>query len=282
MDMSEFNHLCVNQSLPEITEVQWALLVETIQGKSVLLEPYSANPSFPLALELMVRSVSPTLKAKLEAIGYQYDIQLILNIAAREGKLLFAALHKSAVDQAAVNYLKSLGFSRLVRPSVPAPYYSFHVYGTKSALCFSEAQNRKQQFTVNVEGAPLLSKSNNAYDWASKIIIQLSAEEMFLVLAVMNGKLQNIQFSGHGENHDKMMEFQLQSSHYFVRLVQRNRAPISVPMLPVNAVNLTSLLYQQIKKNHPHLDMPMLNNMEDQLVRMHLQSTQKETTLQHL
>lgn len=279
MDMSEFNQLCVNQTLPEINEEQWQLLVETTQGKRVQCEPYSANPNFALSLELLVRSVSPALQAKLEALGYQYEIQLIMNIAAREGKLLFAALHKSAVDQEAVNYIKGLGFRRLVRPSAPAPYYSFHVYGSKSALCFSEAQNRKQQFTVNVEGAPLLSKSNNAYDWASKIIIQLSAEEMFLVLAVMNGKLHHIQFSGHGENHDKMMEFQLQSSHYFVRLIQRNRAPISVPMLPVNAVNLTSLLYQQIKKNHPHLDMPMLNNMEDQLVRMHLQATQKETTL---
>lgn len=279
MELSEFNQLCLNQSLPEISEDQWRLLVETTQGKNVLLEPYSANPNFALSLELLVRSVSPALQAKIEALGYQYEVQLIMNIAAREGKLLFAALHKSAVDPEAVNYIKGLGFRRLVRPNALAPYYSFHVYGTKSALCFSEAQNRKQQFTVNVEGAPLLSKSNNAYDWASKIIIQLSAEEMFLVLAVLNGKLHHIQFSGHGENHDKMMEFQLQSSHYYVRLIQRNRAPISVPMLPVNAVNLTSLLYQQIKKNHPHLDMPMLNNMEDQLVRMHLQSTQKETTL---
>jgi hypothetical protein len=279
MDIHVFNQLCKEASLPVINSAQWESLIDTDQGKLLARDSNGSQPVLPLSLELFVRSVSTTLQPKLEALGYTYSLQQILDIAQREGKLLFAALHKCDVDQDAVKYIQSLGFAKLPRPPVPAPYYSFHVYSTKSALCFSEAQNRKGQFTVNVEGAPLLQKSTNAYDWGSKIILQLFAEEMFLVLAVLNGKLNSIQFNGHGEKHDKVMEFNLQSSHYFVRLIQKNRTPIFVPMMPVNAVNLTSLLYQQIKKNHPHLDMPMLSNMEDQLVRMHVQSTHRETSL---
>lgn len=269
MDIHTFNQLCTQSSLPNITPEQWNLLMNTTQGKQMMHADIALSS---LSLEMIVRSISMTLPLKMEKLGYVHNLQEILNLSEREGKKLFAALHTAEKDKTAAQYLQSLGFTQLARSKPAAPYYSFHVYGAKSALCFSEAQNRKNQFTINVEGAPLLQKSNNAYDWASKIIIQLSAEEMFLLLAVLNGKLHSIQFSGHGEKHDKMMEFHLQGAHYFVRLIQKNRPPISVPMPPINAVNLSSLLYQQIKKNHPHLDMAMLDRMEDQLVRIHSQS----------
>ena len=201
-------------------------------------------------------------------MGLQYDLQRLIDTAEIEQKTLFAALHKSSTEQSAKDYILQLGFKRAPKAVTPAPYYSFSVYGTKGALCISEAQTRSKQIhTINVEGALALGK--NEFDWRNKLILQLSPEEMFLVLAVLNGKIPNVVFTGHGESHDKMFEMMLQTGSYFIRLVQKGRSPVSVPMDVRQTLNFTSLIYKQIKKNHPHLGMDELRSMEDQLVRMH-------------
>ena len=266
MNLDEFNTYCVQSRIPSISPDQWAALLSTTQGKTI---EHQTHDQFNPSIELIVRSLSPNAKQSLEAMGLQYDLQRLIDISEIEQKTLFAALHKSSTDPSAREYILQLGFKRVPKQVTPPPYYSFSVYGTKGALCISEAQTRSKQIhTINVEGALALG-SQNAFDWRNKLIIQLSPEEMFLVLAVLNGKIPKVTFTGHGESHDKMFEMMLQTGSYFIRLVQKGRSPVSVPMDVRQTLNFTSLIYKQIKKNHPHLGMDELRSMEDQLVRMH-------------
>lgn len=270
MDRDDFNAHCLKQGLPALDVDQWGILSTTRHGMAIAALPAQAVDDLPMSAELIIRSLSPMARTALTSLGLAFDLQQLLDIAKKEQLRLFAALHKSQSDTVARRYIEALGFAKPVKASVPAPYYSFHVYGSKAALCFSEAQTRTQaRATVNIEGALLLSGPTSQFDWQHKIIIQLSPEEMFLVLAVINGKIPQVQFAGHGAQHDKLLEFQRQQANYFVRLVQRGRSPVAVPMPALQALNLTSLLLQQIKHNHPHLTRDDMGAMEDQLVRMH-------------
>lgn len=270
MELHDVNVHCERAGYPLLSPAQWKAILATSYGAKLLSQD-AEDAGFHPSLELIVRSVSDTARSVLEKNGFVYSVQELLDIVAVEGKKVFVALHKSSTDPNAKNYLASLSLTKREKKSVPAPYYSFHVYGTSGALCFSEAQTRKnQQQSINIEGTLTLGSSKIHYDWANKIIVQLSPEEMFLVLALLNGKLNSIKFTGHGVNNDKVIEMQLQQSHYFVKLIQRGRAPVAVPMQSQHALNLTSLLLAQIKKNHPHLSRDEMMMMEDQLVRMHL------------
>lgn len=269
MTLVEFNQHCLKASLPEVDADQWECFISTRQGRIIADQHDSPSASFIPGMELIVRSVSPLARSRVESLGYRYDAQHVLDLAQKENKKLFAALHRVQDDPEARRYIASLGFTKAEKIAVEPPYYSFHVYASKGALCFSEAQTRKQnRHTINIEGALVLGSSTQ-YDWKNKLIVQLTPEELFLVLAVLNGRLDKIQFSGHGVSHDKLIEIHRQETSYFFRLVQKGRSPVSVPVLPTQALNLTSLLFQQIQRNHPHLGIEQMRLMEDQLVRMY-------------
>lgn len=275
IDLETFNVCCTVNGMPAIDSEQWALLCSTRQGQTILTQSTLEPGEMGHWIEWMVRSVSPMARTSLDALGYRYDVQEVLDVAVKEKRKLFAAMYKSHLDPAARQYLANLGFEKVRKPAAPAPYYSFHVYGNKGALCFSEAQTRaNNRATINVEGAVALLGSTKQYDWRSKTIVQLTPEEMFMVLALLNGKLPQVQFAGHGPQHDKMIEFHQQQTSFYVRLVQRGRPPISVPMLIQDSLNLTSLLYKQLKLNHPHLGQNEIDVMQDQIVRMRPGSTQ--------
>lgn len=269
MDLHEFNAHCARTDFPLLEYAQWEALMSTSYGSELHSQEANDDVFLP-SLELLVRSVSPAARCSLEKLGFPFSLQVVLDIAVKEGKAFFVALHKSSSDLSARQYVSKLLSEKPEKKNVPAPYYSFHVYGAKAALCLSEAQTRTQQRqSINIEGAHILGAGSNQYDWKNKIIIQLSPEEMFLVLALLNGKIDHLQFAGHGLSHDKVFEMQAQQSHYFVKLIQRGRSPVTVPMQSQHALNLTSLLFAQIKKNHPHLGMDEMRVMEEQLVRMH-------------
>lgn len=74
--------------------------------------------------------------------------------------------------------------------------FSHHVYGGKSAACWTSCTSRnddpdrKEDFhTVMLQGATLVPGATRSYDWEKKIIIQLSSRELPLVLGV--GALQS-------------------------------------------------------------------------------------------
>lgn len=230
-------------------------------------------------LELVVRSVSPSVQSALNELRLQYLPRLVIQAAKREKMELFAALHairsKKANRIEAVKYIRTLGFPAVPtdRPAAAAPaqppYYSFKIFGQSAALCISEARTRTgHEHTIQIEGAAAFGDGSRTMDWQSKIAVQLTRQEMVLLLALLKRLITSVKFEGHGQQHDKALYVEDQQKHFFVRLVQRNRAPIAVPVRPVDSVSIVALIYKQFKLNEPHLSVDEINGLVTEMATM--------------
>ncbi|MGI4890871.1 MAG: hypothetical protein ACRYGJ_17550 [Janthinobacterium lividum] len=139
---------------------------------------------------------------------------------------------------------------------IEPPYYSFKIFGSAAALCVSEARTRSSnQHTIQVEGAQALGGggARREFDWENKIIIQLTVQEAYLTLALFENLIPSVRFDGHGRTHDKSLHIDFQDSHYFVRVIQRGRAAVALPVTAVDAIRIVALLYKQLLANDKHL-----------------------------
>lgn len=107
-----------------------------------------------------------------------------------------------------------------------------------------------------------------SFDWRSKIIVQLTKQECYLALALFENKIASLRFDGHGDRHDKSLHIDYQEHHYFVRMTQRGKSAVAVQVRPVDALQIVSLLYKQIRLNDPHLEIDQIRAFTDQLARM--------------
>jgi hypothetical protein len=231
-------------------------------------------------LEATVLVLDPKLQAALKRAGCRFTVGQLAGLAQREQRRFFDAI--AAIENGGARsgparvYLAELGLIQSgagTTPTEPAapPYYNFHIFGASGALCISEARTRKSnQHTVQIEGANALDggSGRRAFDWPNKITVQLTVQEAYQVLALLENKLRTLKFDGHGRGHDKSLQIAFQDSHYFIRLIQRGRAAVSVPVRAVDAIPLVSLLYRQLLRNEPHLRIEDIRMMVDRMAEM--------------
>lgn len=283
MTLQEMNNALAKLRLPAIDGAQVELLRQAgeLDAFEHGLTRVQANDiSAASYLELMVRSVAPSVKAALAELRIDYMSRLVIQAAKRERMELFGALHairsKKPNRAEAIKYIRSLGFPIAPterRPAAPAtstaPYYSFKIFGQAAALCVSEARTRStQEHTIQIEGAVSLGNGSRAIDWQNKITVQLTRQEMLLLLALLKRLVANVKFEGHGQHHDKAMYVEDQQQHFFVRLIQRGRAPIAVPVRPVDSVSMIALIYKQMQLNEPHLRIDEINQLVKDMAAM--------------
>lgn len=278
MNLPQINTLLHNVSLPPLSDEQLLSLDasgERKQFDAQIIESACGDREATRYLELVVRSLSPSLPSTLAELGLVYEVRSFIAIAKEHGMTLFAALHayrlKRGERERAAAFLTGLGLPRAgvgagvlaSHKSSEVPYYSFKVFGQAAALCFSEAKTRIGGLhTVQIEGAGVLSGgSSRRYDWPNKIIVQLTPQEAYQLLALLEHHIGEVKFDGHGQRHDKALHIEMQGNLYFVRLFQKGRAAIMVPVRPAEAMPLISLLYKQILLNEPHLDISAVQQM---------------------
>lgn len=278
MKMSEILGTLAQASLPPLTREQLHELASTDVGKQFgeALRGFSAGDETRRdELRAVVMAMAPEHRETLKRLGYQPSTEAFAGAALAERSRLFDALGAITANardaQQARHYIASLGFQR-TEPSTPIapPYYSFKIFGASAALCISEAQTRASgQYTVQIEGAVALAgPGRTTFDWANKIAVQLTVQEAYQTLALFENKLHTLRFDGHGRTHDKSLHIELQDSHYFVRLLQRGRAAVAVPVRAVDALPLVSLLYKQLLRNEPHLTLADIQAMVNRMVTM--------------
>jgi hypothetical protein len=214
-------------------------------------------------------------------MGSTASVDQVVGIAQQEQRRFFDAIDaivkRSARAAAAQRYLAEFGLAGTASSAVPAaapPYYNFHIFGAHAALCVSEARTRKEsRHTIQIEGAIALAGAgrNQAFDWPNKIVVQLTVQEAYEALALLENKLRSVKFDGHGIAHDKSLRMEFQDSHYYFRLIQRGRAAVSVPVRAVDAIPIVSLLYKQLLANEPHLRIDDIRGLVDQMVSMSAQ-----------
>lgn len=282
MKLSEITRILAEASLPSVSRGQLLELAGTHAGKqfqAALLDFASGNRQRRDEIEATVRVLDPGVRDMLRRLGSTSTVDQVVAEACRDQRRFFEAIDAIAQRTpragAARLYLAELG----MLPVAPAPrsdmgnaapYYSFKIVGTGAALCIAEAQTQAtKQYTVNVEGAVALAGAGpKTFDWPSKIVVQLTVQEAYQTLALLENKLPAVKFDGHGPKHDKSLHIEFQKSHYFVRVFQRGRQAVAVPIRPVDAIPFKSLLYKQLLRNESHLRIEDIKSMVEQMASM--------------
>lgn len=133
----------------------------------------------------------------------------------------------------------------------PRPIHpSWHVYG-KSALCFEADETRAGIPTVSIDACP--STGSRKYDWNSKIRIQLTAQELPIITAVLLGYQKQCEFKNHGKENNKGLSMEDQTDKAFCRVFTRG-ALHAVPILGGDRFHVIALFLRQIRLHYTWLD----------------------------
>ena len=266
--------------LPSVTGEQLRQLVGSAEGKAFAddVKWYAAGETGRRDhLAAVVHALAPGVRRSVEQLGFRFDLVRIIAAAKRDGSRAFDEIKgASAGDrERAVAYLQGAGLSAAIASPAAAPpaataeppYYSFKIFGGSAALCVSEARTRVGNlYTVQIEGAGVLDGgSRKEFDWRNKIVIQLTVQEAYQLLALFENLIPRVKFDGHGRTHDKSLQIEFQESQYFVRIIQRGRAAVAVPVRAVDAIPIVALLYKQLLRNEPHL---RIEDMRAMVARM--------------
>ena len=254
--------------LPSVTSEQLRHLVGTAEGKAFAddLRWFAAGKAGRREqLAAVVNALAPGVRRTVEQLGFEFDLPAIITGAKLDGcagiETIKAANANPGNRARAVSYLQSAGLQVATRTAAPAPaapieapYYSFKIFGSGAALCVTEARTRStNQHTIQIEGALALGAARREFDWQNKIIVQLIVQEAYTALALFENLIPSVKFDGHGRTHDKSLYIDFQESHYFVRVIQRGRAAIALPVRAVDTIQIVALLYRQLLANEPHL-----------------------------
>lgn len=272
--------------LPSVTSEQLQHLVGTAEGKAFAedLKWFAAGElGRRQHLAAVVHALAPGVRRTVEQLGFQFDLVAIIAAAKLDGSADINTIKAASANPGsrarAVAYLHGAGLQLAISTAAPEtaqaapikpPYYSFKIFGTAAALCISEARTRAgNQCTIQIEGALGLGVGGRRhYNWQNKIIVQLTVQEAYLALALFENKLKSVRFDGHGVQHDKSLHIDFQERHYFVRMTQRGKAVVAVPVSPVDALQVVSLLYKQIRTNDPHLEIAQIRMFTERLAQM--------------
>ncbi|THC39677.1 hypothetical protein [Massilia sp. Mn16-1_5] len=282
MKLSEITSILAAAGLPGLSRDQLLELAGTEAGKrfeATLIAFGAGDRQQRDSLEATVRVLDAKTRSTLQRIGGQLPVDQLVTLACKEQRRFFDAIDAIATRTpsaaASRSYLAELGAAAAVAASTPAPadppYYSFKIFSSAAALCIAEAITRaERKHTINIEGAVALAGggARKTFDWPNKIVVQLTVQEAYQMLALLENKIRSLRFDGHGREHDKSLQIEFQDSHYYFRLIQRGRAAVAVPVRAVDAIPFQSLLYKQLLRNEPHLDVSAVQAMTERMAAM--------------
>jgi hypothetical protein len=283
MKLSEITNILTTAGLPALSRDQLLELASSGAGKrfeAALLAFAAGDRKQRDELEATVRVLAPKTRSTLQRIGGQLPVNQLVTLACMEQRRFFGAIDAIAMRTpraaAARTYLAGLGAAAAVSDNTPAPaadppYYSFKIFSSAAALCIAEATTRaERKHTINIEGAVALAGggARKTFDWPNKIVVQLTVQEAYQVLALLENKIRSLRFDGHGREHDKSLQIEFQDSHYYFRLIQRGRAAVAVQVRAVDSFQIVSLLYKQLLRNESHLQIADIRAMVDRMVTM--------------
>ncbi len=141
----------------------------------------------------------------------------------------------------------------LASPAATAPpdRVRCRVYGGKAALCIETDETRQGEPTLRIEAAR--ATAPREYDWRQKLTLQLTREELPVIAATVLGLLPRCAYNNHGPNQDKGLEIVHQGTHLFVRVFQKDRGVVAVPVTAVDSYALGALCLRQLRKTAPWL-----------------------------
>ena len=201
-----------------------------------------------------------TLNRRLAA--QNLPAQTAASLAARptlmnQARIEHALRKAEGGDQGAWRFLsKHLPASGPAPPHPPATTappdrVQCRVYGGKAALCIDPDETRQGEPTLRIEAAR--ATAPRKYDWGQKLSLQLTREELPVIAATVLGLLPRCAYNNHGPNQDKGLEIVHQGTHLYVRLFQKERGVVAVPVTAADSYALGALCLRQLRKTAPWL-----------------------------
>lgn len=318
MNSDDLNKSLKTIDLPQLSADQLRE-ISKLEGRPFLDQLSKAEAGDKKAfsyVSLVLRAVLPFPMTTLVKYGFKVSTRNLVDVAKQEGMSIYGAINALEDDEKredAKSYLMKffqmeensdpesadhVGQSKEHAPQeqpreVPdaassssqpedkraARGRSFHVYGKRDALCFSEDTTQSgDSATVRIEGAS--ATGPRVYDWKNKLTIQLSVTELLLVYAVFQGYMGKAKLSGHGPANDKFLEVEDQKDKIFVKLNQAQGSMHSVPIPGSYAAYITGMLYRQIAKNFHGLSDAKIEQIIHRMVAMYNGESQKEPARQ--
>lgn len=151
--------------------------------------------------------------------------------------------------------------------TAPPDRVQCRVYGGKAALCIDPDETRQGEPTLRIEAAR--ATAPRKYDWGQKLSLQLTREELPVIAATVLGLLPRCAYNNHGPNQDKGLEIVHQGTHLFVRVFQKERGVVAVPVTAADSYALGALCLRQLRKTAPWLsDQGMMTLLKLTVQRM--------------
>ena len=135
--------------------------------------------------------------------------------------------------------------------TAPPDRVQCRVYGGKAALCIEPDETRQGEPTLRIEAAR--ATAPRKYDSRQKLSLQLTREELPVIAATVLGFLTHCEYKNHGPNQDKGLEIVHQGTHLYVRLFQKDRGVVAVPVTAADSYALGALCLRQLRKTAPWL-----------------------------
>ena len=152
-------------------------------------------------------------------------------------------------------------------PSEASSRGGMHIYGGRGALAFEPCKSRAGKLALSVDAA--VSTGVRQYNWQQKIVVQLTEKEMLLLYAVLRGYLTHFEATAHGEANDKSFRIENQGHKFFVKVSQKGRPMVALPVEPPDAAMLTLAVGNALVKSQPVLaSIEGLDNVVEPMTRM--------------
>lgn len=152
-------------------------------------------------------------------------------------------------------------------PSDASSRGGMHIYGGRGALAFEPCKSRAGRLALSVDAA--VSTGVRQYNWRQKIVVQLTEKEMLLLYAVLRGYLTHFEATAHGEANDKSFRIENQGHKFFVKVAQKGRPMVALPVEPPDAAMLTLAVGNALVKSQPVLaSIEGLDNVVEPMTRM--------------
>lgn len=135
--------------------------------------------------------------------------------------------------------------------ALPDPRSRHRIYATKAALLWELDETRQHEPTLRLEAAP--ATGAKLYDWKQKISLQLTREELPWVAATVLGLTPHCEFKNHGPENNKGFRLEHQGSHLFVRVFQRDRPLLALPINAADCFYLAALCLRPLRQASPWL-----------------------------
>lgn len=118
-------------------------------------------------------------------------------------------------------------------------YAGFHVYGGSCALKFEIGTNAAGDTVLCIDGA---NKAGESFDWADKLIFQVTPREMTLFLCAVMGLVPSFEAANHGSTRSKSLSLknQLDKGVLFLKM-QAPKRSVLVPITPDKVFELGCL-----------------------------------------